>query len=339
MKKIFNGNIDILIADGDAAIAQIVMQSLRDLGFSGVHLARDGEQALDMMRQRKFDMVITEWGLRGMTGIELTERLRRDKNSPAPLIPIIMLTGRGEMNDVIQARDTGINEFIVKPFAIRTLFNRVEQLVDNPRQFVVSKAYVGPSRRRREGPARGTQERRKSWLPMIHSSESAAALQTGQPAIIMPSFELKRSLGLQGPLSSVITADMLQAAQAVINSMQDTSLEWLREDISTLEDAQEFNKKSGGGLHPQTMPAMKEAALSIKSRAGMFGLSLASELGRVLYLFLTTDAARPRQSHGLIVQKYIDALKIAVSNKLRMDDALGAELLSELERLRYSMVT
>ena len=96
-------------------------------------------------------------------GIELTKKIRTDPRSPNPYVPIILMTGYSAQIRVMQARDTGVTEFLVKPFTAQDLYTRIEQVIEKPRQFVDTGEFFGPDRRRRvvkdyEGPFRREEE-------------------------------------------------------------------------------------------------------------------------------------------------------------------------------------
>jgi DNA-binding response OmpR family regulator len=87
--------------------------------------------------------------MRPVDGISLARMIRNDPKSPNPYIPIILMTGFSEKRRVIQARDAGVTEFLVKPFTARDLFRRITQIIERPRQFVKSEDFFGPDRRRK----------------------------------------------------------------------------------------------------------------------------------------------------------------------------------------------
>ena len=154
--------IGVLIADSDRRIAMIVRKVLESLGFSNIHMARDGSQAVDMLRNEKIDMVITDWQMSPMDGITLVKYLRTMYDSPNRFIPIIMLTGNAERDHVEVARDVGVTEFVVKPFSAKTLCDRIIMLIENPRSFIMSRSFIGPDRRRRSAnPPDGTEKRKE----------------------------------------------------------------------------------------------------------------------------------------------------------------------------------
>jgi len=154
--------IGVLVVDNDRRISNIVREVLDNLGFKAIHLATDGSEALRIMREEKIDMLITDWRMSPMNGINLVKYLRTAENSPNRFIPIIMLTANVARDEVETARDVGITEFVVKPFSAKTLTNRIVLLIENPRGFIIGRTFVGPDRRRQDRtPPDGTEKRTK----------------------------------------------------------------------------------------------------------------------------------------------------------------------------------
>lgn len=153
--------IRVLIADDDRRIALIIKQVLESLGFKEIYTARDGEKALELLQSNAVDMIITDWQMAPMDGISLVQYLRTSEDSPNRFMPIIMLTGNADREHVELARDTGVTEFVVKPFSAKTLCERLMLLIENPRSFIMSKRFIGPDRRRRDTSPPDGQEKRK----------------------------------------------------------------------------------------------------------------------------------------------------------------------------------
>ncbi|MEI7669218.1 MAG: response regulator [Pseudomonadota bacterium] len=143
------GKIKVMVVDDDSRIAFIVREILESIGFTNNCFAKNGEDALRIIASEKIDMVITDWRMSHMDGISLIKHLRTSENSPNRFMPIIMLTANVEREHVEMARDSGVTEFVIKPFSAKTLCDRIALLIENPRGFIMSKAFVGPDRRRR----------------------------------------------------------------------------------------------------------------------------------------------------------------------------------------------
>lgn len=142
-------HVNVLIADPDEKIRTLVKDVLVQAGFTNVKLTNCGERAIEIIRGNDIDLLITDWRMSPVNGIQLIEYLRRDPKSPSPYMPIIMLTGKAEYKDVSTARNKGVTEFLVKPFTAKTLYERIVMVIENPRSFILAQDYRGPNRRRR----------------------------------------------------------------------------------------------------------------------------------------------------------------------------------------------
>ena len=94
-------------------------------------------------------------------GLELVQMIRQPGGNANPYIPIIMLTGHSEKHRVMRARDAGITEFLAKPISATALYERILNLIANPRPFIRTKTYFGPDRRRNAAASYIGPERRK----------------------------------------------------------------------------------------------------------------------------------------------------------------------------------
>lgn len=117
-------------------------------GVGKVLTARDGNEGYRVFKDTNTDIVLADWMMQPIDGISLTRMIRNDSRSPNPYVPIILMTGFSEKRRVVQARDSGVTEFLVKPFSARDLYRRIAQIIERPRQFVRSEDFFGPDRRR-----------------------------------------------------------------------------------------------------------------------------------------------------------------------------------------------
>lgn len=144
----------LIVEDNDPA-RRMVTEVLRGAGFGVIHWARSAEEALERMTAQNPALILLDWGLPGLSGLELARRIRQaavqpDPQVPDARVPLIMLTGRQKTSEVTQARNAGVDEFVVKPFSTVSLLRAVNAGLNERRDFVVSAGYVGPCRRRQK---------------------------------------------------------------------------------------------------------------------------------------------------------------------------------------------
>ncbi|MCB1537838.1 MAG: response regulator [Rhodospirillales bacterium] len=141
-------NISVLVVEDNQPMALLTKSILETFGVSSVILARNGEEGFTLFCRHNPDIVIADWMMKPMDGIELTHLIRTEPRSPSPFVPIILMTGFSAKKRVEEARDAGVSEFLVKPFQARDLYKRIAQVIERPRQFVRAPGFFGPDRRR-----------------------------------------------------------------------------------------------------------------------------------------------------------------------------------------------
>lgn len=112
-------NMHVLIVDDYKTMLRIIRNLLRQLGFVNIDEATDGSMALQMMRGGNYGLVISDWNMEPMTGLQLLREVRADaklKNTP-----FIMVTAESKSENVIAAKEAGVSNYIVKPFNAETL--------------------------------------------------------------------------------------------------------------------------------------------------------------------------------------------------------------------------
>ena len=112
-------NMKVLIVDDYQTMLRILRNLLRQLEFNNVEEAKDGGAALELLRKEQFGLVISDWNMEPMTGIQLLREVRADPKMKA--MPFIMITAESKSENVIAAKEAGVSNYIVKPFNAETL--------------------------------------------------------------------------------------------------------------------------------------------------------------------------------------------------------------------------
>lgn len=162
--------VRVMVAESTSEMYDLFKSVLMMLGIPdrNIDSAFTSEQAFEKFQTNNYDLIITDWLENPGKGIMLTKQIRRDAKSPNQYVPIIMTAGSSAVERVIRARDAGISEYLVKPFAANSLATRITRVIENPRNFVMSDSYAGPDRRVRSVSI-NFQERRKTGV--IHVDE------------------------------------------------------------------------------------------------------------------------------------------------------------------------
>ncbi len=138
----------VLIVEDNVPMIELIKSVVETFGFQDIYTAHDGNEGFETFCRHSPDLVISDWMMKPTNGIEMAYKIRQDSKSPNKFVPIILLTGFSQKQRVIEARDTGITEFIVKPFKASDLYKRIENIVESPRSFIESSDFFGPDRRR-----------------------------------------------------------------------------------------------------------------------------------------------------------------------------------------------
>jgi len=142
----------VLVVDDNHYMRTIVSAMLRSIGIVQIREASDGAEALGLCKDWRPDLIIMDLVMDQLDGLETARLIRTAKDSAVPFVPIIMMSGHADRRTVIDARDAGINEFIVKPMTAKALIDRITKLVNANKAWIKCKNYVGPDRRRKSAP-------------------------------------------------------------------------------------------------------------------------------------------------------------------------------------------
>ena len=118
----------ILVVDDFSTMRRIIKNLLKDLGFTSIQEADDGNTALPMLQQGTFDFVVTDWNMPGMQGIDLLRAIRADDNLKH--LPVLMVTAEAKKEQIVAAAQAGVNGYVVKPFTAATLKQKLEKIFE-----------------------------------------------------------------------------------------------------------------------------------------------------------------------------------------------------------------
>lgn len=120
-------DIKILVVDDLFTIRSLLITTLHQLGFSHIDQAQDGDIALDYLRKNKIDLLITDWKMPNMSGIELTKSLRSEPELKD--LKVLMVTTNSSKEEIDEAMSSGVNCYLTKPFTLTTLEDSLKKLL------------------------------------------------------------------------------------------------------------------------------------------------------------------------------------------------------------------
>ena len=119
-------NIKVLVVDDFATMRRIVKNVLKQIGFTKIVEADDGSTALAVLKNDKVDLIISDWNMPKVTGLELLKAVRGDDSMKN--IPFLMVTAEGQKDNIVQAVQAGVSNYVVKPFTPETIQEKLEQM-------------------------------------------------------------------------------------------------------------------------------------------------------------------------------------------------------------------
>lgn len=123
---VLDTTINVLVVDDFATMRRIIKNLLKQIGYERIEEAEDGLKALQMLKSSKFDLIISDWNMPQMTGIELLQAVRKD---PAmSKTPFLMVTAEADKDNVLMAIKMGVSNYIVKPFTAEVLQEKLDKI-------------------------------------------------------------------------------------------------------------------------------------------------------------------------------------------------------------------
>lgn len=122
----YDTDMKVLVVDDFATMRRIVKNILTQLGFKNIVEADDGATAVDLLKTEKVDLIISDWNMPKMTGLELLQHVRADANMAD--VPFVMVTAEAQQDNIILAVKAKVSQYIVKPFTAETLGEKLEKV-------------------------------------------------------------------------------------------------------------------------------------------------------------------------------------------------------------------
>lgn len=125
-----NPNLSILVVDDFSSMRKLISNILAQLGYSNIIEADDGARALDILQHERVDLVITDWNMPQMSGLDLLKAIRASKTLKS--LPVLMVTAEAVQESILQAAQAGVNNYIIKPFDAKTMAAKINKIFKIP---------------------------------------------------------------------------------------------------------------------------------------------------------------------------------------------------------------
>lgn len=144
--------LKVLVVEDIIPMRKLFVSVLKTLGVGSIEEAANGEEAFKKFSKNNHDIILSDWMMEPGDGLELTHKIRHSAESPNKMAPIILITGYSAWSRVESARDSGVTEFLIKPFTANDIAKRLAYVITSPRDFIEIPSFFGPDRRRRTDP-------------------------------------------------------------------------------------------------------------------------------------------------------------------------------------------
>jgi len=148
MEDVDLSTLRFLIAEGNRYMLTVLRQQLKAFEIKEIVEARDGDDAAQLLHASEVDFAIVDSGMTPVDGLTFTHHVRTGKGIPNVELPVIVLIAHPSIETIAAARDAGATEVLCKPVSARLLFDRIQHVINNSRDFVRTDSFVGPDRRR-----------------------------------------------------------------------------------------------------------------------------------------------------------------------------------------------
>ncbi len=150
MSELEISRVNVLIVEDNLHFRTLIRTILQALGVEIVEEARDGAEAMEVLASFDADLVIIDWKMDGVDGVQCVRRIRNGEDNVNRFMPIIMVTGYTDESLAIDARNAGVNDFLSKPISAKSLLSRINSVIAEVRPFIETDNFFGPDRRRRQ---------------------------------------------------------------------------------------------------------------------------------------------------------------------------------------------
>jgi two-component system chemotaxis response regulator CheY len=121
-------NMKVLVVDDFATMRRILKNILKQIGFSNIVEADDGKSALAELEKERFDLIISDWNMPEMSGLELLQKIRSDDELKDT--PFVMVTAEAQKDNILEAVKAGVSNYVVKPFTAETIGEKLKKVFD-----------------------------------------------------------------------------------------------------------------------------------------------------------------------------------------------------------------
>jgi len=340
--------LNILLVEDNSFVRNTLVELLRSYDIERITAVANGQEAIEYLKSmniaRQFgpDIIISDLVMSPINGLLLLRWTRTAKDSPNRMVPFMMLSGAADRDYVHSCRDLGASEFLSKPFSATSVYERLLEIIDYPRQFVTTQKYFGPDRRRKKEAVLTSQgehrEKDEDNVIVVYSADKVVKPKTPSDVWywrLSNTLQEKVSGGAGPGAKGEVPANLIEQAEKQLERAALDFTTWAKDYLTKLSkictDALEIDAEGGRSA---MFAEIHTLALELRGQGGTFGYPLISKFGKMLF-DCTGDGCVEDNSAVEIVQCHIDAMRAVIRDKVSGDGGDAGRML--LRHLKESV--
>jgi CheY-like chemotaxis protein len=344
--------LSLLVVDDSPFASKVLMEVFRALHIDRISKAAGGKDAVALLRSFKnpltaglppYDVILLDYRMPSINGAMVLRWIRQSPESPDRFQPVIMMSAVAETATVHEARDLGVTEFISKPFSVKSVTDKLIEIIDKPRPFYHTKDFFGPDRRRQNRQIEQS-ERRTATAADVETIYSGKKTQPQNAQAKVFRYELPNRLGakIKGmsrePL--VIDPSILLAAEQQLERMDNDYAEWVKDSLVQLNEAYEKCAATEDSIRRASYaPTMCQIAHELRGQGTTFGYPLITEFSRSLF-HVTLKVESIDDLLLELLKTHIDGITLVIREKIRGSAGeVGASLYTGLQKAQQKFAS
>lgn len=347
MQKLHWDRLCVLVVDDNSFMRNLLSTTIKAFGIMDVLTESDGASAIERLKlsltdpiaasMGTVDIILSDFLMPGVDGNLFLRWIRTGNGVPDRFVPFLMVSGAADKFVVEQSRDAGVTEFLAKPFSAQTVADRLLQIINYPRQYVLATGYFGPDRRRAALPVE--EDRRitqASQIQVVKPNSHERELRNDVRAIYFRSSNrIRHKIGAKN-FSEPLYFDPLivQAAEKRIQALVGDYADWVKKYISSMTaseaalspdpESRQSNKKHIANIN--------RIAHELRGQSGTFDYPLITKLSKSLYEATSDPDRQITGDRKNLIDAHIDAIRTVFKNRITGDGGeVGLAVLHDIE--------
>ena len=338
--------ICVMVVDDNTFMRNLLANTIKAFGIENTVTEPDCATAIKRLKLSKIDpiaagigtidLIVSDYLMEGVDGNLFLHWIRTNQDVPDRFVPYIMVSGAADQFVVEQARDTGVTEFMAKPFSARSVADRILAVVNVPRQYVLAPGYFGPDRRRAD--LDFSEERRKTLESEIQvvmpDSKIRALREDARTIYFRPNNRIREKLGPAARDPVHFDPMIIDAAQERIQRLVGDYADWAKRYIASMADS--LSSLEAGGWpedgNAKHIANINRIAHELRGQSGTFDYQLITAFGKSLYQATMDPEMKITDDRLKLIEGHIDAIRTVFRNRITGDGGqIGKALLHEIE--------